>query len=312
MNPPLKLVQERDFGQKINATFQFVVQNFKPLATCLLYIAVPFNLMLGLVGLYLSSRLTGLSDSSDFVKYFSSFSPLLFLTYLLSLVGFVITNLTVTSFIVEYEQGNRAITPADVWGRVQGSLLSGIGAFLLALLGIFVGFIFLFIPGYFLAFCFPFIFIVIVRENADAFGALKRSVDLVESPWWSPVVGSILLIWLLFFESVRQQIRSWWSTFVLLMMMVLIVYIVSMALAVPGMILGFASGMKLGTFNMSTTYVILTIVSNVFSTLVQSLIPIAAAMQYYNFIAQKTELADAIDEIGKEITPRQDLREEDF
>ncbi|HEY8401346.1 MAG TPA: hypothetical protein VIK89_08800, partial [Cytophagaceae bacterium] len=34
--------QERRFGEKINATFKFLQQNFKKLTKCIIYIAGPF------------------------------------------------------------------------------------------------------------------------------------------------------------------------------------------------------------------------------------------------------------------------------
>lgn len=58
------LQQERDFGDKINATFSFVSQNFKTLFLSLLYFAGPLGLIGGIAnGIVQSSMLGQIGDS---------------------------------------------------------------------------------------------------------------------------------------------------------------------------------------------------------------------------------------------------------
>ena len=54
------LQQERDFGDKINATFSFVSQNFKTLFLSLIYFAGPLGLIGGIANGIVQSSMLGL------------------------------------------------------------------------------------------------------------------------------------------------------------------------------------------------------------------------------------------------------------
>jgi hypothetical protein len=43
----MELRQERDFGEKINATFTFVVENWRPLVNALLLLVLPISMLSG-------------------------------------------------------------------------------------------------------------------------------------------------------------------------------------------------------------------------------------------------------------------------
>ncbi|WP_332368767.1 hypothetical protein [Spirosoma telluris] len=54
----IQLFQQRDFGDKINVTFQYITQNFRSLSLALLYIVGPVALLAGIAsGVFQSNML---------------------------------------------------------------------------------------------------------------------------------------------------------------------------------------------------------------------------------------------------------------
>ena len=134
----MQLLQERDFGQKVNAVFEFLKLNFVPLMTAMLYITGPAAIIAGMaLGVYQSSMLSVLgvtettSGGNPFLgNIFSTLTPAYFIYIFLFIIASIFASLTVYGYVLEYEErgGNvPSITPLDVWGRVKENILSYIG-----------------------------------------------------------------------------------------------------------------------------------------------------------------------------------------
>lgn len=290
---PIALLAKRDFGQKINATFEFVGQNFKPLAKALLFIAGPPALLAGAAnGLYQSRILkTALTQTStnpfDLTMYFS-------VDYFVSTILAIVTALLATgatySFITLYEkeESSQAITPGRVWEDITANLSSIFIASIVAILLTLVASILLFFPGIYVAISISLFILIIFREKLEPIASLRRSHYLIEGKWW--------------------------STFGLLFIMGLISGIISLVFQVPNLILTTLSALNLssGTETSKVFFVISGMISLLGSALVQSLIAIALAFQYYNLVERKegVGLRSAIDSIGShtEIFPDQETR----
>ena len=56
---PADFWQQRDFGKKISATFEFIGAHWRPLGQVLLYLVVPVALVQGILNMVLQSQLLG-------------------------------------------------------------------------------------------------------------------------------------------------------------------------------------------------------------------------------------------------------------
>ncbi|MFN4146190.1 MAG: hypothetical protein ACK4GN_10235 [Runella sp.] len=297
MKPPIVLLQERDFGQKINATFEFVVQHFKPLMKVLLYLAGPPALIGGFfMGAYQSNILgitqnIGQSGSEGrFDSVSSIYSMGISVVFLVVFLGIanLVSALAVNAYMLEYEEGNRQITPETVWKRMKGYIGSGIGYSIVAFVLMFLGIIFFIIPGIYIGVAFSLMYIIMMRENLGLGDTLRRCFTLINDKWW--------------------------STFGLLIIMGLIAGIVAYIFQIPSTVMMFLSVLKvdggIGTVLNSITGVIAT----VGSTLTRSLVLVAIVFQYYNLLERRdgVGIRKAIENIGNTETPRADRREEEF
>lgn len=278
---PITLLAKRDFGQKINATFGFISQNFKPLVKALLYIAGPPALLAGAANGLVQSRLlnTALVQTSpnplDFTKYFSG-------DYFASILFGIVTTLLATSatysFITLYEKegSSQSITPNRVWQEITANLSSVVVASIVAILLTVIASLLVFFPGVYVAISISLFIVVIFREKLEPIAALRRSHYLIGGKWW--------------------------STFGLLFVMGLIAGIISMVFQLPNLILTFLSALNLGSGAETNKvfFVISGMLSILGSTLVQSLIAIALGFQYYNLVELKegAGLRSEIDTIG--------------
>lgn len=285
MKPLIILVQERDFGQKINATFDFIIQNFKPLVLSLLYISSPLSLVGGFfMGSYQSGILkiqrdvweSGSSSFDDIYKILG--------TFFLLILANIPSSLVIGAYFLEYEEGNRNITPEAVWNRLKGYIGKALVFNLVMGIIIFIGILFFIIPGVYIGVALSLMTMVLMRENLDLGDTFRRCFYLITDQWW--------------------------STFGLLIIMGIVSSIIASVFLIPALILT----MIIAAINSD----VLTTISDIFSTvggsLVRSLVLIAIVFQYYNLIERRdgASIINAIDNIGKAKTARSDLREEEF
>ena len=290
MKPPVILLQERDFGQKINATFDFIVQNFKPLILAVLYIAGPPALIggffmgsyqSGILGLIKQSRETQLDG------LMSTFTSVGLLALFLGIAGIAAT-LAVNAYMLEYEDGNRSITPEMVWNRMKGYILRSIGYSIAMFFLAMIGFVFFVIPGLYLAIALSLMYMVMMRENLDLGDTFRRCFYLIKDKWW--------------------------STFGLIFIMGIVSGIIGYIFQIPTMIVTLSSVLQIGDGMNEIWSTVGGVIATVGSVLVRTLVLVAIAFQYYNLVERRegAGILGAIDNIGKTDTPRTDLREEEF
>ncbi|WP_428653439.1 hypothetical protein [Runella sp.] len=295
MKPPIVLQQERDFGQKINVTFEFMIQNFKPLMLSVLYIAGPPALIGGFfMGAYQSNmlviqkRILGSGDAGDYLSSFYSMgSSILLLVIFLGAAGLAAT-LVVNAYLIEYEKGNRAITPEIIWNRVKEYIGKGIGFSIVMVVFVMIATLFFLIPGIYVGVTLSLMYMVMMRENLGLEATFRRCFYLINDKWW--------------------------STFGLLVIVGFIAGILGYVFQIPTMIITFSSMLQIGDGVNDVWTTISSIIGTVGSVLVRSLVLVAIGFQYYNLVERRdgSGILGAIDDIGKNDTPRIDRREEDF
>ena len=293
MKPPIILLQQRDFGQKINATFDFVVQNFKPLAISLLYIAGPLSLV---GGFFMGSYQSGIlemqksvleSGSSSFDGIYQMVGTVFLLSFFLILAN-IISSLVIGAYFLEYEAGNRNITPEIVWNRLKGYIGKALIFNFVMGIAVVAGIIFFLLPGIYLGVTLSLMTMILMRENLDLGDTFRRCFYLIKDKWW--------------------------STFGLLFVMGIVSSIIGYAFQIPTLILTIMSSLQVKLANTEVLMTISGVIGTVGGGLVRSLVLIAIVFQYYNLVERRegSGILDAIDNIGKTDTPRTDLREEEF
>lgn len=215
---PIELQEARDFSRKMNVTFEFIRQNFKPLGKAIVYIAGPPVLTASLlIGFFFSEFIT-LSESiqssgnaEQLGDYFLSVSFWLqiALMFVLVFISYVISIATINNYIILYhEKKTNKIEVSEVWSRVQNTFWTYLGTTLLFFLALLLAYIVLLIPIFVLAGISPFLiffgfvffvggliflfisssltYFVQLYERKNFFDALTRSYKLVNNgKWWS-------------------------------------------------------------------------------------------------------------------------------
>lgn len=199
--------QERDFGNKIAATFEFVTAHWRPLGKCLVYFVLPAALLMG-VGLGLITNFALNSMGKPYgsagpeelfnASYFSGFG----IAMLGGMLAGVLLMGTVYGYVRVILTTEAVPAPAEVWQVIKGRLGRMLGAFglllgiyLLVLLALtslmaitsFFGLLFLVIFPLFLYVMVPLTlyFPILWLEDDNLWQSLRRSFFLVQGKWWS-------------------------------------------------------------------------------------------------------------------------------
>lgn len=292
----MQLLQERDFGQKINASFEFLKLNFKPLMVAMLYIAGPVSLIAGVAGgVYQSNMFSELGDiqsGNPFLQNFATtFTIPYFIYAILIVIASVFASLTVYGYVLEYEKrgGNvPAITPVDVWERVKENIVAYIGYSIVLMFIVIFACLFLIVPGIYIGVCLSLIYFVFMRENLGFGDAMSRCFYLIKDKWW--------------------------STFGLIIVMTFIQSIISYVFQIPSMIFMVLKMFHILDAGTTVVATVTSMIGTLGSILTSSLVNLGIVFQYYNLIERREGhgIMNAINSIGTAQTPRTDLREEEF
>ncbi|WP_128545666.1 hypothetical protein [Larkinella soli] len=288
------LFQQRDFGEKINATFQYAVQQARSLGAALLSIAGPVALLAGIgSGLMplseIFSRGTRIGDD-----YFGVIAPgsggvVMLLTIFFSLLTTLFVYLTVYGHLKVYDRTQGGpVEVADVWSEVKQSLVGALGAAFISAVLIFVGMLFFLLPGIYFAVVFSLAVVVVVFENQTPVRFMGRCFDLIRDHWW--------------------------STFGLIIILSMITYILGIAFSLPVAVVSALNGMKVLPEVPTFVNILTSVISTVGSALVSSLMALALGFQYFNLVEKREGkgMLSAIESIGTAPSKTQSADEGEF
>lgn len=282
--------KERDFGDLFNATFGFISQEFKRLATAVLYFVVPFLLVSAIAMTLYSVKSQEMmqtivqGDKPDPFAVFSIMGSLygyIGVAMLLALVSVTVLVGTVFGYIKLYIQnGTDGFTINDVWMQVTtnfGRLL--IAVFVVGLV-VLVGTMLCVIPGIYFGVALCLVFGIMMFENKNFGDAFGRSMKLINT--------------------------NWWLAFGILIIVGIIVYILMIFVSIPSMIFGFKSmftNFKSGQIqpmNFSIGFYILNALTSVITQLFMVIPLVLTAFLYYSTVekVEKPSLMDKIDQIN--------------
>jgi hypothetical protein len=307
---PLRL--ERDFGEKINVTFQFATQNWRPLLNCLLYLVLPVSMLSGIASALLQTDIqqvtaemgTGDIDSSspmailDLYRRMGSAifgSNYTYLTWALGFLSEILLGMTVVGYMKAYLEANIADPLASYSSSAEISLQTVVNSIKESIIAVAVnkvvvfflvilGTIFFIIPGIYIAI--PFYALttfVIMIEGKGVTDSLSRSLYLIRDKWW--------------------------STFGLMFIMAIIIGIMGMIFSIPTAIVQLTA---VGKSEASLPYIAVTAIATGLSKLLESVIVIAMGFQYFNLVERRdgTGLLGQINNIGTPPPPATEKEEE--
>lgn len=284
---PIILLQQRDFGQKMNISFEFVIQNFGPLLKALAFIAGPSALLAGIAQGMFQSNLLSVVQSADVLGRLTPYVSLeYFFVAIFSLITYFLAYGTVSAFIVLYEisGSSQDLTPGVVWNKLTENIWTSIGAQILSFILILIGTLFFVIPGIYLGICFQFFMVIAIREKLSVTDVLFRSYKLINGKWW--------------------------STFGLIIIMSIVASIVALVFQLPLIVTTMlnALGLGKGIADSKVLMIASSAISTVGGTVVQGIIWVAITFQYYNLIerSEGSGLRAEIESLGNGDTGRPD------
>lgn len=222
---PADFWQERDFGTKISAVFEFIGAHWRALGKCLVYFVLPGALLMGIgLGLVtnkmfdLTGRITAAQRAGTRLPHVTSpFEMFNFSGLALAMVGGLLAFLLLSGTVYGYLRARlylpatEPITPSRVWDELRARLGRMVGGTLLLFLlgGVGFGVIFgallmfgsLFVRSTFagplLAILLAYVVMgyisvslglyypVLWLEDTDVFAAIGRCFQLIRGQWWA-------------------------------------------------------------------------------------------------------------------------------
>ncbi|MBL7861373.1 MAG: hypothetical protein JNJ65_09435 [Cyclobacteriaceae bacterium] len=299
----IELQRARDFSQKMNATFEFIRQNFKSLGKSILFIAGP-SVLVGslLIGAFMGELMTlstGLQSATGnpeaFGDYFLSVNFWLqfILMFVFLFISFIVTIATINCYLILYdEKKSNQIEVSEVWDRVRHAFWTYLGTTLLFFLVLILAYIILLIPVVVLGAISGFLVFVGVLLFVGGIVYLIFSASLTyfiqsyeKKNFLEAIVRSFRLV----------NNGKWWSTFGLIFVLQLIMGVSSYIFLIPYYIILFTSSMhSVSTGSPMEFSDSMKIWSMVFFTLyymaqmlLYSLPNIGIAFQYFNLVELK-------------------------
>ncbi|WP_018618140.1 hypothetical protein [Spirosoma luteum] len=291
----IQLYQQRDFGDKINVTFQYITQNFRSLSLSLLYIVGPVALVAGIASGILQSNLFDLArssgdtdSSSDPTAVFrmmqNVFSPAFAIAGLFSLLAILVVSLATYAHMKVYSRktGQRLdtslepvpISVAEVWEEMQAHISRAIVVSVLSSIVTVVATFFFVLPGIYVGIVLSLAMAIVVFESTDFSQTWNRCFTLIRDKWW--------------------------STFGLLIVMGILSGLLGLVFTLPAGVISFLIGSKLLPDVGGFWVVVGNVLATVGGTLLRSIIYIALGFQYTNLVERQEGrgLLSAIDAIG--------------
>lgn len=303
----IELQKRRDFGEKINATFEFIKLNFAPFYKGIFFMIFPIAIFGGIASSMISFQ------PADFIKAIMSsdyqqiaelqstmFGAEYFIALFLNFLGFVLLPAYVYSYVRKYAEKSDDFSVSSLFRDTFGNFFKVLGASILIVLLIIVAyFIGVFISAM-LAVITPFLGIVSGLATMclvfylGTVLSLVYPIMLVEGQGFGTSLSKS-------FYLIKDK---WWSTFGLLVVMGIIYILLSIVFSIPLMIVtGLMASNTLGDTSAMTNVfnIIANIISQVGGYLILPFTMIAICFQYFNLSEMKesTGLISRIDGFGK-------------
>ncbi len=270
----MMLYKQRDFGDQISATFEFIKLNIKRITMNYLV----FSLPLVIIGSVLYAG--GYTDLIQNVQAGQVYTPMsvfsgqIIIGGLLLFVAslfFIMSNYAMMKLYHEVEDPNEinvAMVYDVIKSRIGHYILGGIAVGVISVLGTLL----LVLPGIYVMVAMMFTFIIIIFEGKNAFGAIDRSFQV--------------------------QRGFWWGSFGFIIVMAIIISLISYTIVLPiSLIYDFSplelmSGTVAQDFEHSASkFLIVTVLSNSLTYFISSIYVIAIGIRYFTIVESKEDIS---------------------
>lgn len=285
-NPKIELYQQRQFGDKLNATFTFLRQEARPYFKAQLIISGPVAIICAVLYSMVFSTLMadlGQVGQPGYVfsySYFFNFFGTLIFTYLLLMVVALVNYAYMRLY---HDKGLESPSVGEVWELVKRKLLPTIGLMIIMSVLIMAGFFCLIIPGIYIMGVSFLTIPILVNDEVGVFGTVGRAFRLIGGKWW--------------------------STFGIALVTGIIAAIIRAVISLPATILFGAEtflSLDSGTFEPATafspwTLALSSLLGYVGAIVGNTISQSALGFQYYNLVEMKESrgLLGQIDQVGK-------------
>jgi hypothetical protein len=316
----IELHRTRDFGKKINATFEFIKQNFKSLGKSILFIAGPAVLIGSLmIGSFMGdffgtifSNAMGSGNPEALEKFFLSFNfwAQFVLAFVFILLAMVMSVSTINNYILLYhEKKTNEISVQEVWDRVRSSI------------GMYIGSSFLLFLFFILAYIVVVLVIVIFGVASPVLSVFGVFIGIGAMAYLWISISLTLFIQTFekknFFSAMSRSVKlvhgKWWSTFGLLLILAMIGYFISYIFIIPYYAVMFSTMLHKVSHTQAVaegpskylTILFFTLYYAVY-LLTNALPNIGVAFQYFNLVELKEAkgLMAEIENVGKAEEPQ--------
>lgn len=217
----IKFRKKRELGDIISDAFQFLKQEITPISRLVVIYVLPFVLLYAAGQVYLQRNVLSMIDLSDQEKLMENIGPFYLNLFMIMFFGIFVQSLLIGTFYSYIEayikkgKGNFEFT--DISANFFSNSLLALGANLVFAIIMFLGIMMCIIPGIYFANTFSLVLIIFIYEKKGLGNALSKSWKLVNSQWWNTLVLNLLGF--------------------------LMVWIVSMLMSIPSLIMGFSNNM---------------------------------------------------------------------
>jgi hypothetical protein len=202
----LKLMQIREFGDVLNASFRFLKNERKQLGKLLLQYFLPFLLIFSALQSFTQVKLMGFLKHIDAANPESALesyksiltSPTIISNYLFMVLIYTMLLGILYSYIYVYlKKGQGNFTLADVTPLLFGNSIKALGSIIVIYIISGIGLIFCIIPGIYLGISLSITTVALILERKGLGNAMSRSWNLVKTQWWYTlliiIVGGIIV-----------------------------------------------------------------------------------------------------------------------
>lgn len=190
--------QQRDFGQKFSAAFEFIGAHWRGLGQAMLYLVLPTAIVQGIVSALLQKQvfaqaLRGAGTGGGKLQQLAMFnglyqSPIYWMNVAVSGIFVMFLVLTVYAYVrccLRPVPSPEPITVGQVWDVVKSEFIGSYLSYFGLLLLIIIGFFLLGVPGIYLSVAFSLFYITKVVEGTGFGATCRRCLQLVRGKWWS-------------------------------------------------------------------------------------------------------------------------------
>jgi hypothetical protein len=189
MLPKVDLLKIRKLGEVVDDSVLFFKQNYRALLKAYFYICGVFWLAGIVSAMFNQTQISQLQARGE-----SIFSITFILTMVLVFVNYILTALTVLSYISLYQQdSSKPPTVEEVWSYVKYYILRILGSSVLLLIINALGFLLCIFPGIYLIPVNLLIITVMVIENGGIRYSYDKARQLLKKNWWQ-LLSSLLVI----------------------------------------------------------------------------------------------------------------------